>query len=286
MKELESALVLEGGGDRDIFTSGALDCFQDNELSFPYIVGVSAGAHNAMSFLAHQKGRQKQVFIDLNTKYQYTSWKMRILKGNYLNDELLFDTIPNQYIPFDYTQFFENKTICEIVVSNCITGKSDYYSETKSRKNLQDLMRATSRLPFLTPILHYKNQPYLDGGITNPIPLQRAFDLGYTHKPIVILTQDKNYKKSKVNFKLAKLYYRKYPAIYRALAKRYKIYNQQVEWIQQLEKKDSIIVIRPKEPIKLARLNNSKDALQSVYKAGYEAAQKQLPFILKDSTLL
>lgn len=286
MKEFKSALILEGGGDRGIFTSGVIDCFLENKISFPYVVGVSAGAHNAASFLSKQKGRQKQVFIDLNTKYQYTSWKMRLFEGNYLNDKLLFDTIPNQYIPFDYTKFFENKTKCEIVVSNCITGKSDYYSETKSEQNLQDLMRATSRLPFLTPIFHYNNQAYLDGGITDPIPLKRALDLGYTHKPVVVLTQHKAYRKSKTNFKLAKFYYRKYPAIYQALAQRYKVYNQQVEWIQKLEKEDSIVVIRPEEPIQLARLNNTEDALQCVYKAGYKAAEKQLPYILKDATLL
>lgn len=39
-----TALVLEGGGLRGVFTCGVLDFFMDRGITFPFIVGVSAGA--------------------------------------------------------------------------------------------------------------------------------------------------------------------------------------------------------------------------------------------------
>ena len=52
----ETALVLEGGGMRGVFTVGVLDNFLDRGLHFPYTIGVSAGASNGLSFMSRQRG--------------------------------------------------------------------------------------------------------------------------------------------------------------------------------------------------------------------------------------
>ena len=44
-----TALVLEGGGMRGVFTCGVLDYLMDHHIQFPYAVGVSAGACNGLS---------------------------------------------------------------------------------------------------------------------------------------------------------------------------------------------------------------------------------------------
>lgn len=68
-------LVLEGGGMRGVFTCGVLDFMMDNNIEFPYAVGVSAGACNGLSYMSHQRGRAKYSNIDMLEKYNYISFK-------------------------------------------------------------------------------------------------------------------------------------------------------------------------------------------------------------------
>ena len=49
-----TGLVLEGGGMRGVFTSGVLDAFMKHGLRFNYVVAVSAGACNGMSYMSWQ----------------------------------------------------------------------------------------------------------------------------------------------------------------------------------------------------------------------------------------
>ena len=54
-------LVLEGGGNRAIYTSGVLDAFMDQGITFPYVIGVSAGSCNAVSYIGKCRGRQHDI---------------------------------------------------------------------------------------------------------------------------------------------------------------------------------------------------------------------------------
>ena len=65
----KTGLVLEGGGMRGVFTSGVLDAFMKHGVEFPYIVAVSAGACNGMSYVSRQPGRARYSNIDMMEKY-------------------------------------------------------------------------------------------------------------------------------------------------------------------------------------------------------------------------
>jgi len=56
-----TALVLEGGGTRGFYSAGVLDAFMDARIMFPYIIGVSAGSANALSYVSGQKGRNRTI---------------------------------------------------------------------------------------------------------------------------------------------------------------------------------------------------------------------------------
>ena len=102
----ETALVLEGGGMRGVFTCGVLDCFMDHQIRFPYTIGVSAGACNGLSYISRQRGRAKYSNIDLLDKYNYIGLRHLLRKRNIMDFDLLFTEFPEHILPYDYDAYF------------------------------------------------------------------------------------------------------------------------------------------------------------------------------------
>ena len=170
----KSSLILEGGGMRGIFTIGVLDNFMDRGIRFPYIIGVSAGACNGLSYMSNQRGRAKYSNIDLLDKYHYVSLRHLIFKGNIMDFDLLFDDFPNRIIPYDYPAYAASPERYEMVTTSCRTGCACYFEEKNDPKRIIDIVRASSSLPFVSPISYVDGEPMLDGGIADSIPLLRA----------------------------------------------------------------------------------------------------------------
>jgi len=265
-------LVLEGGGMRGVFTCGVLDYFMDNNISFPYVIGVSAGACNGLSYLSHQRGRAKYSNIDLLAKYKYIGFKHFLKKGNIMDFDLLFHEFPENIIPYDYDAYFASPSRFEMVTSNCLTGRAEYFEEKKSKERVINIVKASSSLPIMCPVSYVDNIPMLDGGICDSIPLTRAISQGY-QKNVVILTRNKGYRKQSKDFKIPSFIYRKYPAMRKALSLRSSVYNAQLDLIDRLEAEGSIFVIRPQKPITVDRIEKDTDKLIALYEEGYECAK-------------
>jgi len=264
-------LVLEGGGMRGVFTCGVLDFFMDNDIYFPYAVGVSAGACNGLSYISRQRGRAKYSNIDLLEQYNYIGIKHFIRKKNIMDFDLLFKEFPERIIPYDYDTFFSTKNRFEMVTTNCLTGKAEYFEEKKSKDRLLDIARASSSLPLMCPITYVDSIPMLDGGICDSIPVQRAINEGYG-KNIVVLTRNKGYRKEKKDIRVPSFVYKKYPAIRQALSRRNTVYNTQLELVEQLEDEGKIFVIRPTGPVDVDRIEKNTKKLTALYEHGYECA--------------
>ena len=270
-----TALVLEGGGLRGVFTCGVLDCFMDHGITFPFIVGVSAGACNALSYMSGQKGRAKKTNVELLDEYHYIGFKYLLKQGCIMDYKLLFEDFPNKVIPYDFEAYFQNPTRFVIVTTNCQTGKAEYFEEKTSSDRLMKIVRASSSLPFVSTITYVDEVPMLDGGIVDSIPVQYALDQGYENI-VVILTRNKGYRKKPGSMKAAKLFYRKYPALQKALSERNAVYNKTMDLIESLEEQGRITVIRPMKPVEVSRMEKNTDKLTELYKEGYEMAQKAI----------
>lgn len=98
-------LVLEGGGMRGVFTTGVLDAFMKHDLYFSYVVAVSAGACNGMSYVSRQPRRARISNIDFLVKYQYIGLRHLVRQGSIFDSDLLYNRFPNELIPFDYDTF-------------------------------------------------------------------------------------------------------------------------------------------------------------------------------------
>ena len=264
-----SGLILEGGGMRGVFTSGVLDCLMDKGIRFPYTIGVSAGACNGLSYMSNQRGRAKFSNIDLLDKYHYIGIKHLIKKGNIMDFDLLFDTFPNEIIPYDYEQLASCEEHYEMVTTSCKTGKACYYEEKINPSRIIDIVKASSSLPFVCPIAYVDGEPMLDGGIADSIPIMRARDLGYDNN-VVVLTRNKGYRKTVKEMKYVSMFYKEYPAMQEAIRQRNKIYNEQISMIEAMEDRGEIVVIRPQKPVEVDRMERDTKKLLTLYEEGYQ----------------
>ena len=277
---MKVGLVLEGGGMRALFTAGVLDALLDiKELDIDGIVGVSAGALFGVNYVSGQKERA----IRYNKKYardkRYMGFYSWITTGNAVNEEFAFYEIPFKLDVFDQEKFKQSKIDFYVVMTNVESGKPEYVLIKDVFKQMEYL-RATSALPFASKIIEINGKKYLDGGISDSIPIDYCEGLGYD-KIILLLTRPKNtHKEDKLNF-LYKLVYRKYPNLLERLINMGKDYEVVLKKIEDLENKKKIFVIRPPKVLKIGRLEKNEDKIQNVYDIGLNTGIKEKENLLK-----
>jgi predicted patatin/cPLA2 family phospholipase len=251
----------------------------DKGIRFPFTVGVSAGACNGLSYMSGQRGRAKASNIDLMEEHHYVGVKYLFTQGCIMDFKLLFEDFPEKIIPYDYGSYFSNPDRFVMVTTNCLTGKAEYFEEKSSSKRVMDIVRASSSLPFVSPISYVDGIPMLDGGIADSIPVEYAMSQGY-EKLVVVLTRNKGYRKKEGAMHIAKLAYRKYPELQRALAERNAINNRTMDLIERLEEEGRIIVIRPIRPIEVSRTEKDTAKLTALYNEGYQVAENTISHFL------
>ncbi|WP_197489701.1 patatin-like phospholipase family protein [Rossellomorea aquimaris] len=271
-----TGLVLEGGGMRGIYTAGALECFLEKGIEFPYVIGVSAGACNAASYLSKQNGRNKKVNVDFIRDPKYLSWRNYWKTGELFGMDYVFNEIPNKLVPFDYETFHSNPSEFVIGTTDCHTGKPKYFSKENYGEDLLTIIRASSSLPFVAPIVEHQSQHLLDGGISDPVPIKKAEQDGY-QKNVVILTRNKGYLKKPSRFSfLIKRKYPQYPLLHETMMNRYLHYNQTVAELEEREKNGEVLIIQPQVPLKVSRIEKNRKKLDQLYWQGYHDAKEKL----------
>lgn len=277
---VEVGLVVEGGGMRGIYTAGVLDFFMDKNLYFDDCYAVSAGACHVTSYLSKQKGRSAKITLDYIGDKRYCSINSLIKTGDMFGAEMIYDIIPNKLDLYDYDTFNKFKGNFYSVVTNCKTGKAEYIKIEDMKKDII-AVRASSSLPLLARIVKIDGEEYLDGGITDSIPIKKSIEDNH-EKNVVILTRDKNYRKSKPGFiSLLKMKYKKYPNLIKALENRYKMYNNTLDFLEEKRKENKVFIIQPKEPVNISRVEKNKDKLKVLYDQGYNDAKEKYEELIK-----
>ncbi len=274
-KVIKCGLVLEGGGMRGLYTAGILDLFIEKGIYFENCYGVSAGAIQCCSYLSKQKGRAARIYIDYMGDKRYAGIGNLIKEGYYFGKEFSLKTIPYELEPYDFDTF--NNSGCNFiaVATDCKTGEAAYHKIGDMRDDKEmDKLWATCSLPLISKMVEVDGGQYLDGGVSDSIPVEKAMADG-NEKVVVILTRDASYKKSPASMMgLIKYKYRKYPKLVEAMRTRHERYNRTIELIEKLEKEGKIFVIRPKTPIKIGRLEKDKGKLTELYNVGYDDAKE------------
>lgn len=266
------SLILEGGTFRPIFSAGIMDALLDNNIIFPYCIGVSAGITNGVSYLSKQKERNLQVIEKYRNDKRYLGignfFKCRSLFGL----DFVFDEIPNSLLPFDMDTFQNYEGTALVGVTNALTGKAEYLNA----KEIDDkclMLRATCAIPLFFPAIKINDTPYYDGGLCDPIPIRRAINDG-NEKHLIILTRPKEYKKElgKGNRIVAKLFKNKYPNLQKPLLTRHDFYNETVSYCEKLENEGKAIILRPTFENSIDSFEKDIEKLRSTYYYGYNMA--------------
>ncbi len=277
-KQSKTVFVLEGGAMRGLYSAGVLDVFMQNGITTDAIYGVSAGALFGINFKSKQIGRAIRYNLKYAHEKNYMGLYSLITTGNIMNEKFCFDRIVNELDKFDFDTFNASPIDFYAVVTNVETGKAEHIKITDSRAQLE-VLRASGSMPFVSKIVEFNGSKYLDGAISDPIPLQKALDEGY-EKIVVVLTRPENYAKHKENLPY-NFVYRKYPNFVECAKKQFEVYNQTLELIKKCENDGRIIVLRPSQNLKIARVEKNLDKLKAIYNLGVSDCTSKLDEIKK-----
>lgn len=279
---VNAALVLEGGALRSLYTAGVLDYFVEKNIEFSAVIGVSAGALTAANYISKQRRRIAQINILHSCDSNYYGLKQLLLKKSVFNFDYLFDDLDRQF-PYDMEAFTNSRQKFFIAATDCKAGEVQYFESADEYIKLTQQLRASSSLPLLAPMIHIEEKTYLDGGITAPIGIQKALDEQYG-KVVVILTREKEFVKESENLlirMLFRIYYRKYPALLKALQDMPDRYNEIRHMIDELEMRNEIFVIRPQRLQKIGYAEKNARKLIQLYFQGLQDAQDQFEAMKK-----
>ncbi len=273
---MRSGLVLEGGAMRGMFTCGVMDVFMEHGLTFDGAVGVSAGAAFGINYKSHQPGRP----LRYNKKYcadkRYASFESFIRTGDLYNVPFCYDRIPFELDVWDTDTFYADPMEFYCVVTDVRTGKPVYHRCDLGAREDIEWIRASASIPVVSRPVEIRGNRYLDGGMSDSIPLMFMEDKGYD-RIVVIETQPVDYvKQPQKHMNLLRASLRKYPGMIRAIERRHMMYNEEKEYIRSRETAGEVLVIRPESPLNIGATEKNPAELERVYLLGRVAAGRRL----------
>lgn len=275
----KTALIMEGGAMRGMFTAGVIDVLMENGIDFDGAAGTSAGAAYGCNFKSHQIGR----VIRYNKKYcrdrRFASLWSLFKTGDLFGADFCYYEIPDKLDKFDKETFKNSSMEFYVTCTDILTGKAVYHRCDNADKNDIEWMRASASMPMAAEIVKVDGKLLLDGGMTDSIPVRFMQSKGYG-KCVVILTQPLGYIKKKNNMiPLLKIKYRKYPNLINALKNRHIMYNKTLEYIEKQEKEGKLLVLRPPENLGISHVSHDPEELERVYQIGRKTCTEKLESI-------
>ena len=272
---MKIGLVLEGGGFRGVFVEGITNWLLEQQIELPYVIGVSMGAINGTNYLAKQNKRNIEIIEQFINDPRYISKRNLITKGGLFGMDFIFNDIAHIHHPFDFKAFEESTQELVIGAMNCETGRTTYIKKSESTsEDMMVALRASASLPFVSQKVGIEDIPHLDGGISDPIPVRKAFEDG-CDKVIVVLTRDENYVKEQFKgASISKVFYRKQPKVLTSLQSRHYIYTETQHHLKTLEAEGKALVIRPNSPLDVSRTEKEFTKVYKAYTEGYHTAEE------------
>lgn len=278
---MKTGLVLEGGAMRGMFTAGVLDVFMENGITFPGAVGVSAGAAFGCNFKSGQIGRAIRYNETFCKDKRFCSFRSLLTTGDLYGADFCYRVVPTEHDIFDYKTYCKNPMDFYVVCTDVETGKPFYKNciwkeEEWEKSNCFEWFRASASMPLVSRVVEIEGRKFLDGGVSDSIPLRFFESLGY-EKNVVIVTRPHGYRKSKN--KLApflSVVMKKYPNLADAMKKRHVMYNETLDYIKEQEEKGNVFCIRPDVPLPAGHIEHKKEVLRETYNIGRRVAKEKL----------
>ena len=275
---MKYGIIDVGGGLRGIYGAGVLDrCLEEN-VHFDCCIGVSAGSANMTSYVAGQKGRNKPFYDEYSFRKEYMSVKNLLEKHSYLDLSYVYGTLSNRAgeNPLDYPAMMSDPAELLIVAADAQTGAARYFAKNELRQDDYTPLMASCCIPVIDQPTFIEGVPYYDGGLADPVPVEKALELGCDRVAVILTKPVTLERNSKRDQKLARLLYRKYPKAAEGLALRAERYNAAVQKALGLEREGRACIIAPDSTEGMATLTKDKQSLEKMYEKGRSDAEKLL----------
>ena len=273
---MKTGLVLEGGGMRGLFTAGVMDVMMERGIRFVGIVGVSAGATFGCNYKSHQVGRVLRYNVRFKDDPRYMGLRSLLRTGDLVAAEFSYHTLPNELDVFDFDTFNNDPTEFHIVCTDALTGEPVYRKLDVMNDEGLDWIRASASMPLVSRPVPLDGKLLLDGGISDSIPLRYSQGQGF-ERNIVVLTQPKGFFKKKTKLMpLFHLFMRKYPAIVQAMARRHLMYNEELAYLEEEERKGNILLIYPQDTLPIGRTEQDEQKMHRVYAMGRAKTEEMM----------
>lgn len=276
-----TAIIDVGGGFRAIFGAGVLDRCLEEGIAFDHCYGVSAGSANLTSFLAHQHGRNHTFYTQYAFRKEYASVNSFIHNHNFANLDYVYGTLSNHdgENPLDYEAFAANPAQFTVVACDARDGSTKYFAKDDMHYDDYDILKASSAVPVACQPYVIDGVPYFDGGIADPVPVQKAIDDG-CDRIVLVLTRPKDViREQHKDVAPARILRRSHPKAAERLLERYATYNTEVAAAKQYEAEGKVLILAPEELYGLSTLSKTYEGLERMYRAGYGQAGRIADFL-------
>ena len=273
----KTALVLEGGAMRGMYSAAVLDVLMEEGIKVDAIYATSAGVLFGVNYISGQRGRAIRYNKRFSRDKRYMGIYSLVTSGNVINKDFAFYEVPFTLDVFDDEAYMNSDVKMVATVTNVHSGGVEYI-EVKSVLKQMEVLRAASAMPFVSQMVELDGQLYLDGGLSDSIPLKKCQADGY-ERIIVVETRPKGYRKSKSSSLPAKLFYSKYPNLVETINNRYSVYNDILQEIDDLDARGEIVLVQPSKELHLGRIESDPERLQEMYDLGIGDAKALLPRI-------
>ena len=270
-----TALIDVGGGFRAIFGAGVMDRCQEEGITFDHCYGVSAGSANMVSFLAGQHGRNHKFYTEYAFRKEYASFDSYVKHHNFANLDYVYGTLSNHdgEYPVDYEAFAANSTGFTVIACNALDGSAKYFDKSDVHYDDFNIMKASSAVPVACEPYVVDGVPYFDGGIADPVPVQKALEDGYDRVILILSRLRDEVRKQQKDLAPARILERSHPAAAEKLRMRYKTYNDELELAKHYEAEGRVLILAPEDLYGLNTLKKNFEGLEMMYRKGYAAAE-------------
>lgn len=269
---------------RGSYTAGVVVALLEAGIDLSWVGGISAGATNACNYVSRDVWRTRASFTDFATDPSFGGWRSFARGHGMFNSDYIYQRsgLPDAALPFAWDAYAANPAQMRIGAFDADSGETVYWGrdDMATLTDMSTRIQASSSMPVLMPSVHLDGRVYVDGalGSSAGIPLDAAEDDGYD-KHLIVLSQPRDYvKEPQGHARFLSAYYRRHPAVARALSTRAERYNAMRERIFELEKAGRAYVLAPGRP-PVASGERDLGRLRESYRVGLDQAQEELPAI-------
>jgi predicted patatin/cPLA2 family phospholipase len=273
-------LVLEGGGMRGVYSAGVLEAFSEaggirgtigaqgeSALHFDAVVACSAGACVAASYLAGQPRRNRQVYLDFLDGEKLVRFRRLLTGGSVMDIDYLAQDVTLRLCPLDLDALRRSPVPLYIGVTDCDTGESRYL--TSHEDDLVTAIRATCSLPFFSrKEIPYQGRLYVDGGVSDPVPVGKAIELGATEVVLVLTSPIERRGRKRSALAIFDRLFSSSPAIRRSLLERHLRYRDAARLLESPPDGVRIDVVRPSRSLPVRRTTTRRSLLEEACNLG------------------